>query len=170
MRCRLFLPRDRARCLAVFDSNCPPFFSPGERSQFAAFLARVPGRYLVVEEAREVVACGGLAPSRAPGEARMCWGMVRRDRHLRGIGRILLLARLALACRDAAFTSISLDTSQHTFRFYERFGFFTLSVAPDGYGPGMDRYEMRLDLDEERRATLLRAAGEEEALRPLLDP
>ncbi len=39
---------------------------------------------------------------------------------------------------------IQLDTSQHTYRFFERFGFNVKQISKNGYGEGLDRYDMIL--------------------------
>lgn len=78
--------------------------------------------------------------------ARFCWGMVRLDCHGQGLGRSLAEARLALIRDDPQVRRVRLDTSQHTLSFFQRFGFRLESVHPDGYGPGLDRCEMLLEL------------------------
>lgn len=72
--------------------------------------------------------------------------MVRLERHRKGLGRALLHARIDAAKKDPGVRVIRLDTSQHTTGFYERFGFHITGVEPDGYGPGLDRCEMRREL------------------------
>ena len=149
MRVRGYTPADRSACLAVFESNVPRFFVPPERAEFAAFLdGPLPGPYLVVEDdAGVVVGCGGYAVNPGTGVADLCWGMVASDRHGTGLGRLLLDARLERA-RAGAVDEIALHTSQHTRGFYERRGFRTERVVPDGYAPGLDRCDMRLRLRE----------------------
>jgi ubiquinone/menaquinone biosynthesis C-methylase UbiE len=73
---RNFAPADLSACLAIFDSNVPEFFVPAERAAFASFLAALPGPYLVVQQAGEVVACGGYAVEPGTATADLCWGMV----------------------------------------------------------------------------------------------
>jgi GrpB-like predicted nucleotidyltransferase (UPF0157 family) len=80
---------DREVCLALFDSNTPTFFDMKEKNEFATFLDDQRKRYFVIEESSNVVACGGWG-SRGPRIALLCWGMVRRDHHRRGIGTLLL--------------------------------------------------------------------------------
>jgi hypothetical protein len=46
---------------------------------------------------------------------------------------------------------VALETSQHTFGFFEREGFVTEQITRDWYAPGLDRYEMILTLDGARR-------------------
>jgi hypothetical protein len=49
---------------------------------------------------------------------------------------------------------VQLGTSQHSKEFFARFGFQTTRVTPDGYAPGLDRYDMTLS--RERLERLLR--------------
>lgn len=147
VRIRDYAPADLERCLRIFDSNVPAFFTPAERADFEAFLRALPGPYLVLEgEDGEIAGCGGYAVVPEEGRADLCWGMIRQDLHGTGLGRVLTEARLARARSDPAVRVVALDTSQHTRGFYERFGFRTVSVTPNGYGPGLHRCDMRLVL------------------------
>ena len=150
MRVRDYTTADRSACLVVFDSNVPEFFVLPEREEFADFLNALPGPYLIVEdEAGVVCGCGGYAIDAETNTADMCWGMVLRDRHGTGLGRLLLDARLERVHSDPAaeaVEAVALHTSQHTRGFYERRGFGVERVVPDGYAPGLDRCDMRLIL------------------------
>lgn len=147
MRARDYTPADREACLAVFDSNVPEFFVSPERPAFAAFLDALPGPYLVVEDpSGTLVGCAGYAVEPGTTRADLCWGMVRRERHGTGLGRLLLEERLARIRADPGVDAVRLDTSQHTRGFYEQYGFVAEQVVPDGYAPGLDRCEMRLRL------------------------
>ena len=145
MRVREYTAADREGCLAVFDSNVPAFFVTEEREAFAEFLDALPGPYLVVEdEAGVIVGCGGYAVVPETRTADLCWGMVARRLHGTGLGRLLLDARLAGIRADPGADAVALNTSQHTRGFYERRGFVTWRVVPDGFAPGLDRCDMRL--------------------------
>lgn len=147
MRVRDYTIADRSACLVVFDSNVPEFFVPPERADFAAFLDALPGPYLVAEDGSgTIVGCGGYAVTPGTTTADLCWGMVARERHGAGLGRLLLEARLERIHRDPTADSVALNTSQHTRGFYERYGFITERVVPDGFAPGLDRCDMRLAL------------------------
>ena len=39
---------------------------------------------------------------------------------------------------------IHLDTSQHTYRFFEKVGFRVTQISKNGYGEGLDKYDMIL--------------------------
>ena len=143
---RPFRPVDAPACLAIFDSNVPPFFLPSERDEFAAFLAEPGGTYLVGAIDERVIACGGywLLPH-AP-VAALTWGMVHREYHRQGLGRELLQHRLAALRQQPGLVAVVLQTSQHSAPFFLRAGFVVEEVRPDGYGPGLDDIRLRLPL------------------------
>lgn len=144
---RPWVESDRDGCLAVFDSNVPDFFVEDERPGFEEFLGDLPGPYLVLVGADgAVVGCGGWAVETGTATADLCWGMVRRDLHGRGLGRLLTEARIAGVRAEGRVRIVALHTSQHTTGFYERLGFATGEVVRDGYAPGLHRCEMRLEL------------------------
>ena len=145
---RPYTPSDLDACLAVFDTNVPRYFIRSERDAFREFLGNLPGPYIVlIDGDGQIVACGGHALNEdEPGRADLCWGMVRQEKHRKGLGRHLIHARIDAAKRDPAVRLLALNTSQYTTGFYERFGFRVTEVERDGYGPGLDRCEMRREL------------------------
>lgn len=102
--------------------------------------------YLVLRIQDDVIACGGLQVLETGKTAFLSWGMVAQPYHGKGIGRILTEARLNLARETTGITKVTLNTSQHTKGFYEKFGFVPVKSTPDGYGPGLDRWDMALQL------------------------
>ena len=151
---RQYTPADLEACLEVFDTNVPRFFRAEERHGFATFLQNRPGPYYVVVDAfGSVLGCGGYAVRLGAGVADLCWGMVRRDRHGLGLGRMLAQLRVNEIRRESGVAAIALNTSQHTTAFYEALGFRTTRVERDGYAPGLDRHEMVLDLVAARGGT-----------------
>lgn len=146
LQSRLYTPEDFPHVLALFDSNVPEFFTPPERTAFVEFLHDLPGPYYVIESGNSLVASGGYAIVTAEARADLCWGMVERSLHGRGIGRCLTELRVNAARRDPQVRRIILNTSQHTQAFYERLGFITERVTEDGFGLGLHRCDMRLEL------------------------
>ena len=99
MKLREYAQADKEACLAIFDSNTPPFFAPHEREEFARFLETSSDPYFVVEHDGEVVGCGGILLIPNTPVAILTWGMVARARHRAGIGRRLLVERLHRLCQ-----------------------------------------------------------------------
>ena len=143
---RPYALQDREACLAIFDGNTPDYFAPTERAEFAAFLDAGSVDYLVLETTADVViGCGGYYVNSAGGVAGLAWGMVDRTWHKRGIGRVLLEARLAQLRRSDAVL-VRVNTSQNSRGFFERCGFRVARVVPNGFAPGIDRVESELAL------------------------
>lgn len=140
---RAYRPTDLDACLDIFASNVPGCFAEAERAEFASFLSAHGSTYLVVETGGAIAACGG---SNVQGETgRLCWGMVARSQQGAAIGTALLIHRLdELFCRQPKVLEVGIDTSQHTAGFFERFGFTTRQVTPDGFAKGIDCVAMVL--------------------------
>ena len=130
---RPYAASDRDACLALFDGNTPRFFDPSERAGFVAWLEESTQPYLVIERDGNIV-------------ASLCWGMVAQDVHGQGLGRALTQARLDAIRTMPQVARVTMNTSQHTQQFYARFGFEPVKVTPDGFGPGIDQWDMMLRL------------------------
>ena len=141
---RAYRDADLEGCLAVFASNVPRYFTMRERDEFMGFLQSLPGPYLVLDAGPDgIVGCGGIGI--VADRADLCWGMVREDLHMRGLGRLLTEARLARALAEPRVASLALNTSHLTTGFYERLGFTVTECTENGYAPGLHRCEMRAD-------------------------
>jgi [ribosomal protein S18]-alanine N-acetyltransferase len=143
----------RQDCLEIFDSNTPPFFAESERADFDRWLAKLEHgtdrsegakHYYVVVIGDRSVACGGFYISPDGWKARMAWGMVRREDHRRGIGAEFIRYRVRRIRQMYPYCAIALDTTQHSFGFFEKMGFVVTKVTPDFYAAGLDRYDMEL--------------------------
>jgi hypothetical protein len=143
---RSYSSDDREACLQIFDSNVPGgYFLAHERVEYEAFLDRLPGPYLVVEDGNEILACGGFAPHKSePGAVTLCWGMVTQKRHKSGLGRFLLRERLDRLRSDTSPQIAVVNTSQHSCGFFAKMGFETYRIVQNGICPGIDLHEMRL--------------------------
>ena len=144
---RVYETRDRDACIDVCRGNVPKFIAEEEVVLFSRFIdEQVPSscRYVVGRVDGAVVACGGLARDGERQVATMCWGLVQRSWHGRGLGSALLVERMAWLSREElqAGWKFELQTSQHTYRFFEKFGFRVGGITPNGFGGGLDKYEM----------------------------
>ncbi|MCK6590465.1 MAG: GNAT family N-acetyltransferase [Polyangiaceae bacterium] len=153
MRCRRYRPADRSAALGIFDSNVPESFLVSEREQFLAFIDGNLGPYLVVEDrAGSTIGCGGIAHT---GPAvTMCWGIVNRRYHRRGVGRFLLRVRLAMSAVLPGVTEVLMNTSNDAAPFFEREGFQTIKVTPNFYREGLHKHDMRFRLDDRARQVI----------------
>lgn len=142
---REYVARDRTDCLAIIRSNTPDFFAEHEVSEFEEFLHDPDGAYYVVEVDEAIAACGGWS-ARPDGSVSLCWGMVRRTEHRRGIGSYLLRERLHAIRKDrATATRVVTLTSQHSRQFFERHGFVVVDIELGGLSPALDAVSMSLE-------------------------
>lgn len=144
---------DRRACLELVRSNVPQYFLARDVDDVGVFLDKLEAlavRYFVVQDGADIVASGGVAVDDRL-DARMCWGMVRRDRHGQGIGRLLLLYRLLEGARLGARTA-SLETIPEVVGFFAREGFEVTGGVDDHYAPGMHKRDLELVLDAEKLA------------------
>ncbi len=145
---RSYEASDKKQCLRIFQSNIPKFFAVSEEADFLAHLEN-PEHYFVLEKNNQLLGCGGYGILDKQGY--LAWGMVHASQHGTGLGKRLLLERLSLISQHEPVTSIVLDTSQHTFGFFEKLGFVTKNITNDGYAPGLHRYDMELAVAADSR-------------------
>jgi len=152
---RLYKPQDRQACLAIFESNCPTYFDSdeilglenwlnGQDSDQITYQTSSANYFYVLEVNSEILACGGFYIVKDKPKANMVWGMVNRNHHKKGYGTLLFQHRINQIKMLYPEYKIVLDTSQHSYSFFEKFGFKTHKITKDEYGPGLDRYDMIL--------------------------
>lgn len=150
---RVYQPSDRLACIALFRSNMPLFFDHSELPLFEGWLDALDRNekvfahnraehYFVAEKGRKIVACGGISIRTEKDVASMTWGMVDNALHRRGIGREFLNFRIRKIEELYPGFGIELDTTQHSYPFFEKFGFRIVKFTADAYAPGMHRYDM----------------------------
>lgn len=126
----------------------PIYFDSSEEAEFSQYLHREPNDYYVLLDDGLVKACGGYFVDLEKKRAGLAWGMVHYNCHKLGYGTQLLVFRLRQLQTEQPNMPLLLGTSQHTYKFYERFGFEGQRVVPGGYGMGIDQYDMRLKAPE----------------------
>lgn len=139
------MAKDLNAVVAIFRSNIPKYFGPGEEQGLHDFLRDTRAEdYYVVEVDGEIVGSGGIALN-DDKTVSLCWGMIRRDHLGTGLGKELTRFRIDLSAEKYRGMAMVISTSQHTEGFYKKFGFRTVEHTPDGFGPGIDICRMRLD-------------------------
>lgn len=141
---RSFDASDAESCLALFDDNCPEYFAPNERDDLHAFLNGGPVDYEVCELDNMVVGAFGLIDQGEQGYS-LNWIMIAPTVHGRGIGSAMM-QRAVDRARHLGLSEFSIAASHKSAPFFARFGATEIEILKDGWGPGMDRVNMRLVL------------------------
>lgn len=127
--------------MAVFDSNVPRFFTEREFEDFKKWLdGRDDREFFVLKDEEQILGFGGFYIGEE--SARLVWGVVHADEQGQGYGRILTEHRIERIRELRPGIRIGLETSQLTYRFFERFGFRTVEIVPGHYEGRFDKYEM----------------------------
>ncbi|KDM93529.1 GNAT family N-acetyltransferase [Photobacterium galatheae] len=136
-------------CVLAFKSNLDKFFAAAELDEFITFLETqaLSSPYFVLIEEGRVIGCGGLSVYQ--GISYLCWGLVHRAYHRRGLGALLTEYRLDWIRAENLSDRVKIETSQHTQGFYARYGFDVTNVVHNGFGEGIDQVTMVLDLSSE---------------------
>ena len=131
-------------CIKILRSNTPEYIDPSEHSMFRDYLSRDRITYFVLFDDQNLNACGGYGLNKQKTKAGLDWGLVQSKYHNKGYGSELLRYRLSHIQRNYPGIDIHLDTSQKTYKFFEKFGFIIEKITPNGYGAALDQYDMVL--------------------------
>ena len=143
---RPYLKTDKQTCLALFDANCPEYFSPNERADYLQFLAVCPQSYELCEVKGSVVGAFGLFDIHTrTNEKALNWILLDTRAQGQGIGSTVM-ARVIASATTAGTTVVHIATSHKAEAFFEKFGAQVQSVTDDGWGPGMHRVDMSISL------------------------
>ena len=129
-------------CLSLFNTNIPIYFAKGEKLLFKNYLQTNHIHYYVLFKKNIIVASGGYGFNKKEKTIDLTWGMVDLNLHKKGYGKALLNYRIKKISADFPNTNITLNTSQKTFKFYEKFGFQLQKITKNFYREGLDRYDM----------------------------
>ena len=131
-------------CIEIIQSNTPKYIDPSEHSDYKNYILRNDETYFVLFNDINLVACGGYGLIKSRTKVVLSWGLVHRQHHNKGYGSELLKYRLNHIKNNYPDIEIHLDTSQKTYKFFEKFGFLVKKNTPNGYGTGLDRIDMIL--------------------------
>ena len=153
MNIRPYSIGDRLSCIALFSSNVPIYFADTELNDFEFWLDGKDKQVLsyknteeeyffVLENHGEILACGGFYIPKLEKRINLVWGMVKASCHNMSYGTALLDYRLNLASKMFPEFTISIDTTQLTKGFYEKFNFTSIKTTENYYAPGLHRIDM----------------------------
>jgi predicted GNAT family N-acyltransferase len=150
---RAYCKDDHFACIEIFKSNTPKFFAENELNDFEFWLNGKDQNVLAYQNTQEeyfyvlehdgsVKACGGMYLPKNEQRINLVWGMVHSSMHLQGIGACLMQCRLDLANVLFPRIPITIDTTQHSSGFFEKFNFETVKTTEDFYANGLHRIDM----------------------------
>jgi len=142
MNIRKYSANDTLDCINIFLSNRPKYFAVHELELFKKWLDKNEKNYYILEEDGKAAGCCGFEVRNHC--AFIAWHMVHNDLHEKGHGSAILNYTLKRIISKVNW--IALDTSQHTYKFYEKFSFRVDKIIKNYYAKGLDRYDMSMQV------------------------
>lgn len=144
-----YLPKYKDALIEIFKSNIPLYFAEEELEHFINFIDQLDSPFWVVLKNNSIVGAGGIGLNKSrklltTDTVTMCWGMIHRDLHKQGLGKALLEYRIQQAKELYPNVKIALGTTQHTYQFFEKYGFKSVEFQKDYWAKGLDLYQMEL--------------------------
>lgn len=126
-------------CMALFDDNCPKYFAPNERGDYHNFLEQLPNGYEICLASDEVIGAFGLIDN------SLNWILLSPRATGLGLGSLIMSRVIQLANRNN-LTTIEIAASHLSKGFFAKHGAEAIAEKLNGWGPGMHRVDMRLNI------------------------
>lgn len=144
---RKYTKEDKEEVLNLIRPLVPEYFAEEEIKDFEHYLIHEIEDYFVYQTEDKIIAAGGINYNLKNVTAIISWDMVHIDYLGKGIGRKLVEYRIEFIKKKKNIHRIVVNTSQHTFGFYEKFGFSTSKIKKDFWAEGFDLYQMEFNLE-----------------------
>ena len=141
---RNYTKKDKSTLIELLRQNTPEYFDPSEEREFINYLDNEVEDYFVYEEHSKIIGAGGINYFMKDNSARISWDMIASKSQGRGVGKKLTLHRINLLMRNPKIDIISVRTSQHAYKFYEKLGFEIEKIEKDYWDKNFDLYLMEM--------------------------
>lgn len=145
---RTYQLSDRTALEEIFLLNTPKYFAPEELGDFLEYLDIFGDDYVVALADGQIVGGGGYWIRSSDHQGGLSWAFLHPNAQGTGVGKALALYRIDQIKASGEAKTILVETSQHSFGFYEKLGFELLSRQPDYWAPGIDLYSAVLNLEQ----------------------
>ena len=143
---RLYASKDKDELISLIRLNTPQYFDVAEEAGFSTYLDKEIETYFVFEQDDRIIGCGGINYELESKTAIISWDIIHPNFQGIGIGNKLLLHRIAAIKKNQLIDTITVRTSQHTDKFYEKGGFKLEFITKDYWAKGFDLYQMKIEL------------------------
>ena len=141
---RPYASADRSVCLGLFDANCPEYFAPNERIDYAEFLDASPLSYELCLVNGEIQGAFGLSENGLQ-QSSLNWILLNPNFQGMGIGSSIM-NRISAVAHQAGVRLVKIAASHKSAPFFAKFGAIEIAAMKNGWGPGMHRIDMELHL------------------------
>ena len=141
---RNYTKQDKSTLIELLRQNTPEYFDPSEERDFIKYLDHEVEDYFVYEENSKILGAGGVNYFLEEKSARISWDMVDSNSQGKGIGKKLTQHRINHLKGNTEVDIISVRTSQHAYKFYEKMGFELEKIEKEYWAKNFDLYLMQI--------------------------
>ena len=139
-------PSDLNCLVKIFTLNIPKYFHEEELVDFKKYFnSNNIETYFIIESEGEILGASGYAYENIQ-TARICWVFVDSNHHSTGLGKKLVNYCVDILKRDNQLNVIELETSNLTYKFYEKLNFKIQYIKKEYWPNNDDLYFMNMDL------------------------
>ena len=130
----------------IFSLNVPKYFDKKELNDFKKYFnSKNLESYFIIESQGKVVGGGGYAYENVK-TARICWLFIDPNYHGFGFGKKLVNYCIKILKNNRRLNVIEVETSNLTYKFYEKLNFKIEYIKKDYWPNNDDLYFMKIDL------------------------
>ena len=130
----------------IFLLNVPKYFDKKELDDFKKYFnSKNLESYFIIESQGKVVGGGGYAYENMK-TARICWLFIDPNYHGFGFGKKLVNYCIKILKNNRKLNVIEVETSNLTYKFYEKLNFKIEYIKKDYWPNNDDLYFMKIDL------------------------
>ena len=130
----------------IFSLNVPKYFDKKELNDFKKYFnSKNLESYFIIESQGKVVGGGGYAYENMK-TARICWLFIDPSYHGFGFGKKLVNYCIKILKNNRRLNVIEVETSNLTYKFYEKLNFKIEYIKKDYWPNNDDLYFMKIDL------------------------
>ena len=130
----------------IFSLNVPKYFDKKELNDFKKYFnSKNIESYFIIESQGKVVGGGGYAYENVK-TARICWLFIDPNYHGFGFGKKLVNYCIKILKNNRRLNVIEVETSNLTYKFYEKLNFKIEYIKKDYWPNNDDLYFMKIDL------------------------
>ena len=132
--------------IKIFTLNIPKYFHKKELDDFKKYFnSNNIENYFIIESEGKILGAAGYAYENKQ-TANICWVFVDPDNHTNGLGTKLVNHCIDILKRDNQLNVIQLETSNLTYKFYEKLNFKIQYIKKEYWPNNDDLYFMNMDL------------------------
>ena len=130
----------------IFSLNVPKYFDKKELNDFKKYFnSKNLESYFIIESQGKLVGGGGYAYENMK-TARICWLFIDPSYHGFGFGKKLVNYCIKILKNNRKLNVIEVETSNLTYKFYEKLNFKIEYIKKDYWPNNDDLYFMKIDL------------------------